>query len=282
MTKYSALDYTSPIPGAVLKANGITDVFRYITNPAWPKSLSAPEVRDLKANGINIHLNYEETADFMLAGYTGGLRCAQYARMLATALGFSVDEPIIYSADFDVSTTQVPTILDFLMGAEFQDKSRSRVRCYGGYAAVNASANRGYAVWQSAGWNYGKKESRALAWQSTDQVTLSGVRADGNVLNPNYVRTPMSTIPSSIAARWPILATDFPPNGEYDDETAIIWADAGARYTADKADEILAAIKATPVVGENPTVGTLSLSDTDVARIAVAVVKELGKATAGG
>lgn len=42
----------------------------------------------------------------------------------------------------------------------------------------------------------------------------------------------MPNIPASIAAKWPDLATDFPPNAVYTDETALIWSDAGARAAA--------------------------------------------------
>jgi hypothetical protein len=271
-----AVDYTSPIPGAVLKANGITTVMRYITNPKWPKSLSAPEVKDLRDNGIRILLNYEETADFMLGGYTGGMRCAQYARSLANGLGFSPDEPIIYSADFDATDTQIPTLLDFLMGAEYVDKNRGRVGGYGHYGFTKTVIDRGYIGWQTDVWSAGKRDPRAIAWQGGGQITLAGIQADLNLLNDNYVRTPMPNIPPSIAAHWPQLATEFPPNAVYDTDTAIIWSDAGARYAAEKADQILAAVQAIPTnPGSTVPVSNIVLSDSDVDRIAVAVVKKM-------
>lgn len=261
-----ALDYTSPIPGSVLRANGITTVIRYITNPKWPKSLTPLEVKDLRDNGIRILLNYEETADFMLAGYQGGLRCAQYARSLATSLGFGVDEPIIYSADFDATDAQIPPLLDFLMGAEYQDRSRARVGGYGGYKAVKAFIDRGYVGWQTDAWSYGKRDPRAIAWQG-GTVTLSGVQADKNLLNPNYEGKNVPNIPPSIATRWPQLAAEFPAGQTYDTDTAIIWSDAGSRYTAEQIDKVLEAI------GNNS--GGFVLSDSDIDRIASAVVKKM-------
>lgn len=276
----NALDYTSPIPGQVLKDNGYTTVMRYITNPKWPKSLSGPEVKDLTSNGIRILLNYEETADFMLGGYTSGMRCAQYARSLATGLGFSADEPIIYSADFDATPAQIPTLLDFLMGAEYQDKSRTRVGGYGGIAFIKACIDRGYVGWQAGAWSYGKRDPRAIAWQDQGTVTLAGVQADVNALNPNYVRTTgMPNIPPSIAQKWPQLAQEFPPNASYDTDTATIWGDAGSRYAAEKADEILNAVKAIPSGGAS---GSYILTDTDVDRIATAVVKKMSGDLANG
>jgi hypothetical protein len=47
------------------------------------------------------------------------------------------------------------------------------------------------------------------------------------------------TIPPSIAVRWPDQAAAFPPGAVYDDAVATIWADAGAREAADKANELV-------------------------------------------
>jgi hypothetical protein len=266
-----ALDYTDPIPGSILKASGITQVFRYVTNPKWPKSLSQPEVDDLRANAIQINLNYEETADFMLSGYTGGLRCAQYARSLANGLGFSPDAPIYYSADFDVTDNQIPVILDFLYGAEFQEKKRYRVGLYGGYKACKMAVAHGYGVWQTAAWSYGQREPKAIAYQTGGQIILAGVTADKNELNPQAIGSTVPLIPKSITDRWPQLTNEFPPNANYDTDTAIIWADAGARYTAEKTDEILNAVRGISV----PNQGIGTLSDVDIQRIAKAVVTEI-------
>ena len=42
----------------------------------------------------------------------------------------------------------------------------------------------------------------------------------------------MGTIPPSISQKWPELAGDFPPNATFTDESALIWADGGARAAA--------------------------------------------------
>lgn len=55
---------------------------------------------------------------------------------------------------------------------------------------------------------------------------------------------PMGNIPATIAAKWPDIAGEFPPNAPFDDSTAIIWSDAGARaaafYARQTRDAILA------------------------------------------
>lgn len=42
----------------------------------------------------------------------------------------------------------------------------------------------------------------------------------------------MGTIPGSIGVRWPQIAGDFPANQSFDSDTALIWADGGARAAA--------------------------------------------------
>lgn len=42
----------------------------------------------------------------------------------------------------------------------------------------------------------------------------------------------MGTIPPSISQKWPDLAGEFPPNATFTDESALIWADGGARAAA--------------------------------------------------
>ena len=44
--------------------------------------------------------------------------------------------------------------------------------------------------------------------------------------------TTVGTIPASIGQKWPEIAGDFPANQQFADETAIIWADGGARAAA--------------------------------------------------
>jgi hypothetical protein len=55
---------------------------------------------------------------------------------------------------------------------------------------------------------------------------------------------PMGTIPPSISQKWPELAGDFPPNATFTDESALIWADGGARAAALYAQQARDAINA--------------------------------------
>ena len=42
----------------------------------------------------------------------------------------------------------------------------------------------------------------------------------------------MGTIPASIGTKWPEIAGEFPANTSFDNDTALIWSDAGSRAAA--------------------------------------------------
>jgi hypothetical protein len=274
----NGLDYTGKIPGAILKQQNYNDVFRYLGDPnVWEKAMSLNEVTDLRNAGIRIHLNYEQTADFMLGGYSAGMTFAREARKWANLLGFSPDETIYYSADFEVTDSQIPTILDFLRGAcDYEDKQLHRVGVYGEYKVLKAAIDIGYSGWQTnaTSWSDGLREPRAIAWQGA-QVYVNGVDCDLNEMNPNYTQgtSTMATIPDSIAKKWPNLSGDFPANATFDQNTALIWADAGARYAAYKSDEILNAI--------NDLKSHITTGGIDVNALATAIVTAIGHKLAG-
>jgi len=273
------LDYSGKIPGNILREAGIQDVFRYLGDPAaWAKAMTLDEVNDLVRNGIRIHLNYEQTADFMLGGYSAGINYAHEARKWANALGFFKNETIYYSADFDAQPNQIPTLMDFLRGAVYAEGSQSAVGIYGGINVVKPAIDAGYRAWQAGAWSNGKRDSRAIAWQDLGTMFLVGVDCDVNEMNTGQgvtpVTDPSSVIPQSVRDAFPDVAAQF--NGTYDIGTAALWADAGARAAALRTNQILQKLDSIPQVSG------VNLSQGDINAIAVAVVKELGKAASAG
>jgi hypothetical protein len=280
-----ALDYSGWIPGRVLRQANITHVFRYLGDPnVWPKVMTRAEVTDLKLNEIKIHLNYEQQANFMMGGYSAGKSFALEARKWANYLGFDANEPIIYSDDVQSNAAQVQTALSFLDGAASVDGGKSNVGGYGEYDFVKTAIDHGYIGWQTEAWSGGKFDSRAIAWQMGGQLTLNGNDADLNTMNSSYISAggPMSNqIPPSIGAKWKPIAGEF--TGSYDDSTAIIWADAGARYAAFMADQIWAKLEtmtSTPPPVTQPV--NLTLTEADYDAIAKAIVKRMGTDLSAG
>lgn len=172
-------DYTDRIDPAALVAADCAVVFRYLSNPGWPKNLTGAEARELLVSGRKIVLNYETTATFMLGGYSAGVTCARSARQQANQLGAPPTAKIFYSADFDASSSQVSILMDFLRGAASVDGA-ALVGLYGGLRAVQAAASAGYATWQTIAWSGGQWDSRAAARQTGEQRIIGGREVDVN------------------------------------------------------------------------------------------------------
>ena len=167
-------DYTERIDPAALKAAGCSVVFRYLSNPGWPKNLTKAEADELLAAGIPIVLNYETSATFMLGGYAAGQACARSARAQATALGAPATTRIYYSADFDVTAAQTSIVMAFLQGAASVDGA-AEVDEYGGLRLAQAAAAAGMRPWQTVAWSGGVWDPHDVARQTGVQRTVGGV-----------------------------------------------------------------------------------------------------------
>lgn len=296
-------DYTERIDPAALKAAGCSVVFRYLSNPGWPKNLTAAEARELLAAGIPIVLNYETDGTFMLGGYSAGVSAARSARAQANVLGAPANTRIYYSADFDATTDQIPTILAFDRGAASVDGD-AEVGGYGGLRVALAEDAAGFSTWQTIAWSGGQWDTHALARQTGAEQTVGGVRVDVNEIidlaglgawgGPTTTASgdAVPNIPPSISQKWPDIAGDFPPNAPYTDDTALIWSDAGSRAAALYAREARDAINALasriaqpPAIDVNALAAALAphlTAGATAEQIAHAVVAHLGSALAAG
>lgn len=122
-------------------------------------------------------------------------------------------------------------------------------------------------------------------WQYTDKQPYGGQTMDFNafrgtvaelaaLINGTGTPTPtpggstVGTIPPSIAQKYPELAADFPPNGSFADETALIWADARAALAADRAQKAIDAVNALAAkVGQPATVDVNALEAAIIAAL---------------
>jgi GH25 family lysozyme M1 (1,4-beta-N-acetylmuramidase) len=137
----------------------------------------------------------------------------------------------------------------------------------------------GYPGDSALGWQpYGGVTP--LLWQFTD-VAYEGGQKVGDLnaykgsavelaallgtTTPTVTPTPsggstVGTIPPSIGQKWPEIAAQFV--GDYDDSTAIIWADGGARAAALYAQQARDAVNALAArIGQPPTVDVNALAD---------------------
>jgi hypothetical protein len=143
-------------------------------------------------------------------------------------------------------------------------------------------------------------------WQYTDKQPYGGQTMDFNaykgtvqqlaaLINGTTTPTPSTggpvpNIPASIAQNIPDVAAQFPPNGTFDTDTALIWADARAAaamlYAKQARDEVTA-LKA-ELDGVNgkldqvlSKLGGISTGGVDEAALAADVVHGIGQKLAG-
>jgi hypothetical protein len=118
------------------------------------------------------------------------------------------------------------------------------------YPGGSGSPQQLYPGDSAAGWqSYGGLTP--LLYQYTNQALDGGKPLDYNAfrgtlsdLLTSLGANTMGTIPPSISQKWPELAGDFPPNAPFTDESALIWADGGARAAALYAQQARDAVNA--------------------------------------
>jgi hypothetical protein len=156
----------------------------------------------------------------------------------------------------------------------------------------------------AAGWG-GYGGLTPLIYQFTNQASDGGMALDYNAFRGTAAQlagaldesqssggTGMPNIPPSISQKWPDIAGDFPPNGPYTDETALIWSDAGARAAAlyarearDAVNALASRISQPPAIDVNALAAALAPHQTAGAsadQIAQAVVLHLGTTLSKG
>ena len=241
-------DYTERIAPAALKAAGCTVAFRYVMpqTPYWVKALRNAEAQELLAAGIPIVSNFESSANRENNGAQAGHDDAVTLLGDWHALGAPSGLIGWFSADWDVQPSEIPAVLAYLNAAASVLGGKKYVGCYGGLRAVSAAIDAGFGGWQTVAWSGGQWDPRAVARQTGRQLIVGGVQVDENVIinlaalgawgGPASTPTPggdiVGTIPASIGQFYPEIAGQFPGGQTFDNDTALIWADGGARAAA--------------------------------------------------
>jgi len=241
-------DYTARIAPAALKAANCAVVFRYTMpqTPYWVKALRNAEAQELLAAGIPIVSNFESSANREGGGAQAGHDDAVTLLGDWHVLGAPPGLIGWFSADWDVQPDEVPAVLAYLNAAASVLGGKKYVGCYGGLRAVKAAADAGFGIWQTVAWSGGQWDPRAVARQTGRQLIVGGVQVDENVIinlaalgawgGPASTPTPggdtVGTIPASIGQFYPEIAGQFPGGQTFDNDTALIWADGGARAAA--------------------------------------------------
>ncbi len=166
-----------PDPAALAKA-GYVFACRYLSRDP-SKNLTLTEARSLAAHGIWCVANWEYGAQDMLRGYAGGVADAQLAHAQAIAAGMPASRPIYFSADWDVTPAQEPTLLAYLSGAGAVIGTQLTGE-YGGYYPIKTARENGTVwTWQTGAWSGGQWDARDTVRQ-TGSATIGGVQVDVN------------------------------------------------------------------------------------------------------
>ncbi len=176
------LDYTSPPSGgaAYLKSHGYEAVARYVSPQSW-KRLTRSEIADYHAHGIALLLNFESAAGNAKGGYSQGVSDARSFVSVARGLGLTGPLTGYFSVDYDVPSSGMGTVLNYLRGAG-SVLGKDHVGVYGSYSVVKAAHESGAAkyLWQTYAWSGGRVYPGIHWYQYSNGHNVGGADADLN------------------------------------------------------------------------------------------------------
>ena len=190
--RHEGVDYSYDHPDLrQLRRAGKSFVVRYLTGGA-PKALSHPEAHALRAAGLQVVSNYEEsTSDLTTGGFAHGVALAKKADAAHRASGGPSKAPIYFSADSS------PEGWSHAEWHSFHQNLRGiasvigvkRVGLYGGTLALKTARSHRLArwYWQSLAWRDGAWLGWAHLQQHHNNAPLGGGTVDKNrALAGNY------------------------------------------------------------------------------------------------
>lgn len=175
MTALLGCDYSFSRPGAAKLASlGIKFAARYYSTAGNAKNLTAQEMRELKAAGIDLVSVYETTGDEALGGFRAGVMSANSAFNQAIALGQPHNSAIYFAVDFGPNTQELNTVVEYFAGIA-SVHIPYRIGVYGGIDTILKVLESKHAVlaWQTLAWSRGIKSPYAAIYQ--DGTTFPGL-----------------------------------------------------------------------------------------------------------
>ncbi|GIJ51945.1 hypothetical protein Val02_88310 [Virgisporangium aliadipatigenens] len=169
--------YGRPRPSVIADA-GYSFVCRYLSHNS-SKNLSRSEADALRAEGLDIVCNWENTPSEALSGHSLGAANATEAHRQALACGMPASRPIYFSVDFDAQPGQQSAINAYFDGIA-SVLGRARTGAYGGYGVIDRLFDAGKISWgwQTYAWSGGNWDSRAQLRQVQNNLTLDGAAID--------------------------------------------------------------------------------------------------------
>ena len=233
MAKLCDLSWGRP-GGKNIKDAGYEGVIRYLSRDTSGKALSVPERDDYFANGLSIHLVFEDGAQNTLNGHAQGLSDGQVALSQAQGLGLPNGLGIYFAVDFDANAQQIDgPIKEYAAGFSEGLGGYYESAPYGGINTVNAFSGK---KWQTCAWSDGKVGSDVNIYQNGQSDFGGSVDQDEYLLDDGWnwkeaVPAPTSVAPVHVASPSPENATG--PGGSYTVVSGDSLSGIGAKVGAD-------------------------------------------------
>lgn len=178
------IDCATPLTAklaAKFKADGQEFVGRYLV-PSGGKALTMVEAEAISGAGMQIISVFETTAGRPLGGYEAGLQDGMTALQVAVAIGQPPGSCIYFAVDFDASTAQMATVIEYIRGASEATPNHT-TGVYGSYSVINAVRNVAVCskYWQTYAWSSGRVADFLNLYQWKNDVVVNGIGVDHNM-----------------------------------------------------------------------------------------------------
>lgn len=174
------VDYSWGRPsGAALKAAGKDFVVRYLFDDGQGgKGLDQSEIADLRANGIDIAVVYEEYAN-SFRGREAGAAQAHRAQAALNHLDLPKDLPIYFAVDWD-STPEDQAAIDEACRGAASVLGIERIGIYGSFYVIERckAADTARWFWQTYAWSGGQVSAHNHLYQYRNAQEIAGQAVD--------------------------------------------------------------------------------------------------------
>lgn len=199
---------------AQLKAAGATFVARYASTMDLTKTFTHAEVAGHLAAGIAVVVVFEDGAQSILRGHSGGIADALAADGQARAAGMT-GVPIYFACDFDATPAQQTLINRYLDGAA-SVIGKARTGLYGGFWPLSRARSAGKATWFWGTPAWSGDNWATCGWKphimQGAQVTIGGVGCDWDYANAaDFGQWPRPPAPAPARPAGSFTVTALPP-----------------------------------------------------------------------
>lgn len=161
-----------------LKEAGFDYAARYLGN-SW-KTFDRKEAEDIQDAGLQLISIFQKSAN-KLAYFTEaqGISDAKEAMKYAKAVGQPTGTAIYFAIDFNVATSQLPAINQYVNGLK-KPLNTYKLGIYGSYTVMQAIKGKVDYYWQTYAWSRGKVADFITMHQYENDITVAGIRIDRN------------------------------------------------------------------------------------------------------